>query len=122
MAYFAQIDSDNIVTRVVPLSDDLDEIERNLSLLGGRWVQTSYNTSMGLHRLGGTPVRKNYAGVGYTYDHDRDAFIPPKMFASWVLNEDSCTWNPPHPSPDDGNVYVWSEDNYVATGNGWIVP
>ncbi len=81
----------------------------------GEWVQTSYNTFGGQHKLGGTPLRKNYAGIGFTYDRQRDAFIPPKPFASWVLNEDTCLWDAPVAMPDDGKIYVWDE----ATTN-WI--
>lgn len=75
----------------------------------GEWIQTSYNTHGGAHMLGGTPLRKNYAGVGYTYDRSRDAFIPPKPFASWTLNEDTCLWDAPVAMPTDGQFYVWDE-------------
>ena len=74
------------------------------------WIQTSYNTSGGVHRLGGTPLRKNYAGIGYTYDSVRDAFIPPKPFPSWLLNEDTCQWGAPTPMPVvEGKMYRWDE-------------
>jgi hypothetical protein len=76
----------------------------------GEWIQTSYNTSGGVHSQGDTPLRKNYAGVGYTYDRTRDAFIPPKPFASWTLNEETCLWNPPTPYPDDEKIYIWNEE------------
>jgi hypothetical protein len=72
-------------------------------------VQTSYNTFGGVHRLNNTPLRKNYAGVGYSYDSLIDAFIPPKPFASWVLNNSSCLWEPPIPYPIDGKKYYWGE-------------
>lgn len=75
------------------------------------WKQTSYNTHGGVHSLGGTPFRKNHAGIGYTYDEDRDAFIPPKPFKSWVLNEDTCNWESPIPYPQDNNEYKWNEQN-----------
>ena len=75
---------------------------------GDVYKQTSYNTSGGVHLLGGTPFRKNYAGIGYTYDEQRDAFIPPQPYPSWVLNEDSCLWDAPVPMPTDG-VYSWDE-------------
>jgi len=75
------------------------------------WKQTSYNTSSGFHKLGGTPFRKNHAGKGYTYDEDRDAFIPPKPFNSWVLNESTCLWESPIPYPQDNNKYNWNEQN-----------
>jgi hypothetical protein len=73
------------------------------------WKQTSYNTIGGVHKLGGTPLRKNHAGIGYTYDEDRDAFIPKKPFNSWILNEDTCLWNAPVVKPNDGNMYTWNE-------------
>ena len=75
------------------------------------WKQTSYNTRGGVHILGGTPFRKNHAGKGYTYDEDRDAFIPKKPFNSWVLNETTCLWDPPVVKPDDGQRYNWNEEN-----------
>ena len=82
------------------------------------WKQTSYNTVGGVHKLGGTPFRKNHASVGYTYDEDRDAFIPPKPFPSWVLNETTCLWDPPIARPeltqeqiDNNNFYSWNEEN-----------
>jgi hypothetical protein len=74
----------------------------------GTWIQTSYNTRGGVHSLGGTPLRKNYAGIGYTYDSQRDAFIPPKPYASWTLDEETCLWNAPVARPE-GN-YTWNED------------
>jgi hypothetical protein len=73
------------------------------------WKQTSYNTSGGVHKLGGIPLRKNHAGIGMTYDEDRDAFIPPKPFNSWILNEDTCRWEAPVVKPDDGQNYIWNE-------------
>ena len=75
----------------------------------GEWIQTSYNTYGGQHKNGGTPLRKNYAGVGYTYDHTKDAFIPPKLFASWTLNEATCLWDAPTSMPTDGKLYEWDE-------------
>ena len=75
----------------------------------GEWIQTSYNTHGGVHINGGTPLRKNYAGVGYTYDFTRDAFIPPKPFASWTLNETTCLWDAPTPYPTDDKKYYWDE-------------
>jgi hypothetical protein len=77
------------------------------------WKQTSYNTHGGVHNNGGTPLRKNHAGIGYTYDEDRDAFIPPKPFNSWILNEDTCLWNAPVAMPttelEDNQYYSWNE-------------
>jgi hypothetical protein len=73
------------------------------------WVQTSYNTYAGVHKNGGTPLRKNHAGIGMTYDETRDAFIPKKPFNSWILNEDTCLWNAPVSYPNDSNKYTWNE-------------
>jgi len=73
------------------------------------WKQTSYNTFGGIHTLGGTPLRKNHAGIGYTYDEDRNAFIPPKPYNSWILNETTCQWEAPSAMPDDGERYEWNE-------------
>jgi len=75
------------------------------------WKQTSYNTHGGVHDNGGTPLRKNHAGIGYTYDEDRDAFIPKKPFNSWILNESTCQWQPPITYPQDNNRYRWNEQN-----------
>ena len=75
------------------------------------WKQTSYNTHGGIHKSGGTPFRKNHAGIGYTYDEDRDAFIPKKPFNSWILNEQTCQWEAPTPMPNDGKKYNWNETN-----------
>ena len=84
------------------------------------WKQTSYNTHGGVHNNGGTPLRKNHAGIGMTYDEDRDAFIAPKPFASWVLNESTCLWEAPVAYPTDGNSYRWNETNYQADNTtGW---
>ena len=80
------------------------------------WKQTSYNTHGGVHSNGGTPLRKNHASIGYIYDETRDAFIPPKPFNSWVLNEDTCLWEAPIQYPSDGNLYQWNEQN-----NSWIL-
>ena len=80
------------------------------------WKQTSYNTIGGVHNNGGTPFRKNHAGIGYIYDEDRDAFIPPKPFNSWILNESTCNWEAPIAYPTDGKLYNWDESikNWVA--------
>ena len=75
----------------------------------GEWIQTSYNTKGGVHINGGTPLRKNYAGIGYTYDSARDAFIPPQPFPSWTLVEETCQWTAPIAMPTDGNLYLWNE-------------
>ena len=115
MSHFAEINSDNIVLRVLVI----DQETVNTGAWGSpdNWVQTSYNTRGGVHYApnshtpdGGVALRKNYAGVGYTYDATRDAFIPPQPFASWTLDDDTCQWNPPTPYPDDGKRYNWDED------------
>jgi hypothetical protein len=74
------------------------------------WKQTSYNTKAGIHTEGGTPLRKNHAGIGYTYDSNRDAFIAPKPYNSWILNEQTCNWDAPVARPNDGNMYKWNEE------------
>ena len=116
MAHFAEIDGDNIVTRVLVVNDadasDGQNFLANTLGLGGTWKQTSYNTSGGVHSTGGTPFRKNYAGIGYTYDSGRDAFIPPKPYASWLLNEDTCLWDAPTPMPvEEGKIFKWVEED-----------
>ena len=114
MAHFAEIDENNVVTRVLVVSDDQqdrghDFLSQDLGL-GGTWLKTSYNTIAGEHKNGGTPFRKNYAGIGFTYDENRDAFIPPKPFNSWKLNEDTCIWEAPVAMPTDDKMYIWDED------------
>ena len=108
MAHFAQIDENNIVTRVLVIEQDV--VDTGLFGEPSSFVQTSYNTHGGVHRLGGTPLRKNYAGIGYTYDSVRDAFIPPKPFNSWVLNETTCQWDSPVLMPTDDKMYLWDEN------------
>jgi len=117
MAHFAEINDNNIVTRVIVVADEHAADGENWcsTLLGGTWKQTSYNTLGGVHSLGGTPFRKNYAGIGYTYDSTRDAFIPPKPYPSWILIEDTCDWEAPVALPDDDKIYGWDE----ATTN-WV--
>lgn len=114
MAHFAKINSDNIVEQVIVVnieneSEGISFIADTLQL-SGTWVKTSYNTQAGIHSQGGTPLRKNYAAPGFTYDATRDAFIAPKPYPSWSLNEDSCTWVSPVPYPTSGNQYYWNED------------
>lgn len=108
MAHFAQIDSNNIVTQVLVIEQDV--VDTGLFGEPSSFVQTSYNTHGGVHTLGGTPLRKNYAGIGYTYDSVRDAFIPPKPYNSWVLNETTCLYEAPTPMPTDDKRYSWDED------------
>ena len=107
MAHFVKV-VDGIVVRGIVAEPEFFDTYVDSS--PGQWIQTSYNTHGGVHKLGGTPLRKNYAGVGYTYDAERDAFIPPKPYASWSLNEDTCLWDAPTPYPDDGQMYQWNED------------
>jgi hypothetical protein len=107
MSHFAQIDENNIVTQVIVIEQDV--VDTGLFGDPASWIQTSYNTHGGVHSQGGTPLRKNYAGIGYTYDSTRDAFIPPKPFNSWVLNETSCLYEAPTPMPNDGKIYTWDE-------------
>ena len=115
MAYFAEINNQNVVIRVLAVADKQENRGQEfLSVdlgLGGIWIQTSYNTRGGVHLLGGTPLRKNYAGLGYTYDEVRDAFIPPKPFPSWLLNEDTCLWESPVPYPEGDGFYTWDEES-----------
>lgn len=111
MAHFAQLDENNIVIQVIVvhnnelLVDGVESEQKGIEFCqtlfpGTRWVQTSYSSSF----------RKNYAGNGYSYDADRDAFIPPKPYNSWILDETTCTWISPIPQPNDGNHYYWDED------------
>jgi hypothetical protein len=116
MGYFAQINENNIVEQIIAINNlDLGEPEftfpetdaigqvfiANVLKLPGSWKQTSYHNN----------IRKNYAGIGYTYDLDLDAFIPPQPYASWILNIETCLWDSPIPYPADGTVYTWNEDN-----------
>ena len=123
MASFAKIGLNNKVIEVLSIHNnellDSNGVEQEVNginfltnLTGWSiWKQTSYNTFGGVHKLGGTPLRKNHAGIGYTYDEDRDAFIPPKPFQSWILNETTCFWEAPVAYPTDGELYNWNETN-----------
>jgi hypothetical protein len=118
MAHFAKIGKGSKVERVEVVSNDVATTEQagvdflnNLYGTNDIWKQTSYNTYGGVHKLGGTPFRKNYAGFGYKYDQTRDAFIPPQRFQSWTLNETSCLWEAPVAYPTDGQSYDWNETN-----------
>jgi hypothetical protein len=108
MSHFAHVDENNIVTQVIVAEQDFI----NSGAVGdpSSWIQTSYNTYAGQHKNGGTPLRKNYAGIGYSYDAGRDAFIPPKPFNSWTLDETTCLWEAPTPYPTDGKIYNWNEN------------
>ena len=111
MAHFAQLNEENLVTQVIVVANqdtaDQDGVENEAigiefctNLLGGKWVQTSYNAN----------IRKNYAGIGYKYDAALDAFIPPQPFASWTLNNETAQWEAPTPYPDDEKRYTWDEE------------
>jgi len=124
MASFAKLNSNNIVERVESVVNDVlkdsNGIEQEaigiqfLRTLynesNGVWKQTSYNTHGGVHINNGIPFRKNHAGIGFTYDEVRDAFIPPKRYNSWILNKSTCLWESPIPKPQDGNFYLWNEE------------
>ena len=123
MSYFAKIENDKVVQVI--------RAEQNfITRLDGEWIQTSYNTRGGKHynpetgEEDGTGLRYNYAGVGFTYDASRDAFIKPKLEDSttYVFNEDKCGWERPHTPPDDGNLYVWDEAVYQSDNSkGWVL-
>lgn len=120
MAHFAKIDESKIVTEVIVVNNEellIDGVESEAkgvafcqSLFGGTWVQTSYNGNF----------RKHYAGIGFSYDAGRDAFIPPKPFDSWILDEETCIWQAPIPYPNDGNIYEWDEatQSWIEIANG----
>jgi len=117
MAHFAKLGIGNKVLKVEVVSDDVALTEQagkdflnNVYNTNDNWFQTSYNTYGGEHKLGGTPFRKNFAGIGYKYDMYKDAFIPPQPFASWILNEETCLWEAPVAKPDDGQEYKWNEE------------
>ena len=122
MAHFAKLDQNNIVITINVvhnnelLIDGAENEQKGINFLNNlfntndNWKQTSYNTLGGVHKLDGTPFRKNYAGIGYTYDENKDAFIPPKPYSSWTLNDDTCRWEAPVAYPDDGKEYQWNEE------------
>jgi hypothetical protein len=111
MAHYAMLNENNVVVQVTVGRNETETFNGLMidweQYYGGK--RTSYNTFGGVHQLGGKPFRKNFAGIGFTYDPTRDAFIPPKPFASWTLNEDTCLWEPPVPYPADG-MYTWDEE------------
>jgi hypothetical protein len=114
MAHFAEVDENGLVLQVLVVPDAQEHRGQEFLAddlgLGGTWVQTSYNAR----------IRKNYAGIGMTYDNTRDAFIAPQPFASWILNEETCNWEPPIAYPEDGVMYVWNEEttDWEAIVNG----
>jgi hypothetical protein len=119
MAHYAFLDGNNIVVEVIYGKEEgeegIDWEQRYTEIRGQKCKRTSYNTRGGVHKLGGTPFRKNYAGLGYTYNDIRDAFISPKPYASWILNEETCLWDSPTPIPEDRGTgtppkqYAWDE-------------
>jgi hypothetical protein len=121
MASFAKIGLNNKVIEVVSVNNEVikdssgvEREELGIQFLNELykwpiWKQTSYNTHSGIHNNGGIPFRKNHAAIGYIYDEVRDAFIPPKTFNSWILNEEKCIWEAPIPLPSDGKIYNWDE-------------
>jgi hypothetical protein len=123
MASFAKIGLNSKVIEVVSVNNEvlkdssgIEREELGIQFLNELykwpiWKQTSYNTYGGVHNNGGTPFRKNHAGIGYTYDEDRDAFIPKKPYNSWILNENTCQWEAPIAKPDNENLYRWNEQN-----------
>lgn len=106
MSHFAKVEN-GIVTQVIVAEQDVIDS----GLFGTGWVQTSYNTHGGIHKNGGVALRKNYAGIGFTYDSERDAFIPPKPYSSWLLNETTCLWYAPTEMPIDNKHYTWDENS-----------
>ena len=121
MAHYAFINDQNIVTEVITGKDESDtalDWEQHYAEFRPGMIcrRTSYNTLGGEHRTNGTPYRKNYAGIGYTWDETRDAFIPPKPFNSWTLNEATCLWEAPVQYPKDGKYYTWNEETLA-----WIL-
>ena len=122
MASFAKLNNnivervESVVNEVLKDSNGIEQENIGIEFLktlynepNAIWKKTSYNTSGGVHSLGGTPFRKNHAGIGFTYDENRDAFIPPKPFNSWILNEQTCLWEAPTAYPIDGQKYIWNE-------------
>jgi hypothetical protein len=129
MASFAKLNSENVVTtvesvvnEVITDSNGIEQEQLGINFLrtlynepNAIWKQTSYNTVGGVHTKGGIPFRKNHAGIGFTYDETRDAFIPPKPFNSWILNETTCLWEAPISKPDNQNLYTWNEETQSWT-------
>ena len=119
MAHYAFLDENNIVTEVIVGKNEGEEgtdWEVHYGNFRGQTCKrTSYNTHAGVHNSGGTPYRKNYAGIGYSYDQARDAFIPPKPYPSWLLNESTCQWVAPVPMPSGDGLYRWDE-----TAGEWV--
>ena len=106
MAHYAKVLNGKVIEVIVAEADFFKSFIDNSP---GQWLQTSYNTLGGVHAAGGTPLRKNFAGIGYNYDADADMFYAPQPFESWILNPDSAIWEAPVPMPTDGKRYVWDE-------------
>jgi len=106
MSHFAKVLDGKVIQVIVAEPEFFDTF---IDTSPGQWLQTSYNTLGGVHLNGGVPFRKNYAGIGFSYDQERDAFIPPKLYNSWLLNDESCLWEPPVAYPSDGKTYKWNE-------------
>ena len=128
MASFAKIENNivisvhSVVNEVLKDSNGIEQEQLGVDFLktlynepNAVWKQTSYNTRGNIHSLGGVPFRKNHAGIGYTYDETRDAFIPQKPYNSWLLNETTCLWDAPIPYPNDGQRYNWNEETQSWT-------
>lgn len=111
MAHYAFLDENNIVTQVIVGKEENEDNINWEEFYGAK--RTSYNTVNGEHLLGGEPFRKNYAGIGFTYDESRDAFIPPQPYPSWTLNEDTCNWDSPIPYPSEDGLFQWNEENLI---------
>ena len=128
MASFAKLNNnivitvESVVNEVLKDSNGVEQENIGIQFLktlynepNAIWKQTSYNTNGGVHSLGGTPFRKNHAGIGYTYDENRNAFIPQKPYNSWILNESTCNWDAPVARPNDNNIYSWDEETQSWT-------
>ena len=128
MSSYAKVNENGIVETVIVAESEF--FDTFVDDTPGKWIQTSYNTRGGVHYEpdSNTPssdqskaLRKNHAGIGYTYDKTRDAFIPPQRFTSWTLNNTTCLWDPPIPQPSDGKAYIWDEDLYQSDNTkGWV--
>lgn len=115
MAHYAKVVNGLVVDVIVAEAEFFDTF---VDSSPGQWIQTSYNTLGGVHKTGGTPLRKNYAGIGFTYNTQLDAFIPPKPFASWLLDEETCQWNAPIAKPE--GLYVWNES--IVNWEEFVIP
>ena len=107
MSHFAKV-TDGKVTQVIVAEKEF--FDTYVDSTPGEWIQTSYNTQGGVHKLGGTPLRGNYAGIGYTYDRTNDVFYAPQPYASWILDNTTWTWKAPIAQPNDGKMYTWNEE------------